>query len=48
MKEHLRMHSDVVNIANWEKIMDEKYPETSVLHWYHGKIDLCQVQNGEG
>ncbi|CAJ1337732.1 unnamed protein product [Effrenium voratum] len=29
------MHSDVVNIGNWESVMDDKYPETKVLHWHH-------------
>lgn len=31
------MHSDVVNIANWESVMTKKYPETGVLHWHHQK-----------
>lgn len=31
------MHSDVVNIANWESVMNQKFPETSVLHWHHQK-----------
>lgn len=28
------MHSDVIDISNWESEMLQKYPATSVLHWH--------------
>lgn len=28
------MHSDVIDVASWEKEMTKQYPETELLHWH--------------
>uniref|UniRef100_A0A7S1L8F7 S1/P1 nuclease n=1 Tax=Alexandrium catenella TaxID=2925 RepID=A0A7S1L8F7_ALECA len=43
------MHSDVIDISDWEKTMTSKFPETDRLHWHHQDPEwTCDDRGGLG
>jgi hypothetical protein len=43
------MHSDVIDVANWEEVETKAHPETSVLHWHRQDPEwTCGGEGGLG
>jgi len=43
------MHSDVIDVSDWEQTMTKKYPPTDRLHWHHQDPEwTCGGEGGLG